>query len=617
MSGVVAVVNTDGAPIDAAFLGDLTSAMAFRGPDARATWARDNVGLGHTLARATVESAREAQPCSVGDDVWIAADARLDGRAALVRGLRERGRGAASADAPDAELILHAYLAWGDACLDHLIGDFSFVLWDGRRRRMLAARDQLGVAQLFHARAGTTLLVGNTIQALLGHPGVSDALDERTVADVALFTLYLDDSATAYAAIRRVAPGHRLTWDSHGLRIERYWTLREPARAIRYSHPAEYAERFRFLFDQAVEDRLRTDRVGTQLSGGMDSTSIAVTARQLLGATGRPFQLRGYSIEYRSLLPDQEADLATAVGRRAGFPVEVLSGEAYMRREPAGAPARVPPEPGVATLWVMDEICRRAAAFAPVLLTGYGGDPLLEPPRLTRRRTAAALRQGAWRWPLQRVAAQRRRARQLRRPPDAPPAWVADRWAREVDLAERATLYRQGTRRDQAGVAEAPLWRTLFAWSDAGYNGLPLSVRFPFFDLRLLEFVLAIPPVPWLDRKHVLRAAMGDRLPDVVRERPKTVMAGDVVQRQNARAGVPEWELDLLGRPELEPYVDQDWLRAVQRETAAARAHIWATQRPPVQLAYWLRHRPTWDWRPAGPRSDLANGQDATYARAT
>jgi asparagine synthase (glutamine-hydrolysing) len=605
MSGIVGLLNTDGAPLDEALLRRMTAAMAFRGPDARHLWANGRVGLGHTLFRTGLESEQERQPCSLGDDVWIAADVRIDGRADLVQRLRDRGRDVVAA-APDAELILHAYLVWGDRGLDHLIGDFAFVLWDGRQERLLAGRDQLGVAQLFYSQAGGTLLLGNTLNSLLVHPRVADTLDKQTLADVALFLTPLDDAATGYSAIRRLPPGCKLVCDRDGLRVDRYWTLREPACRVRYRRPEEYAEHFRLLFDEAVGDRLRTARAGCQLSGGMDSSSIAVAAHRRLQASGHPFELRAFSIEYPTLIPDEEGRLAAQVAAHSGFAVEVLNGETYLRAEPPADPTWLPPEPGAVTLWVMEEVCRRTAAFAPVLLTGYGGDPLLAPPALSWHRAWAALRHGAWKWPARELAAL---ARQRRPPQPGPlPAWVNGRWARDLDLAERATLNRHRAQREQRGMAGAPLWRALFAWSDAGYNGRPLSIRFPFFDLRLIEFVLAIPPVPWLDDKHLLRAAMGERLPEGVRTRPKTVMPGDVTLEQQRHAGVPRWQVDLLAAPEMAGYVDSHWLGAVQRASPGAQAEIWAKERPPVELAYWLSRRPAWR-RSAGPEWHYLTGE--------
>ena len=92
MSGIVGLLNSDDAPLDVALLTRMTAAMAFRGPDARHVWADDRVGLGHTLFRTDVASEQECQPWSFGGDVWITADARIDGRAALVQRLRGRGR---------------------------------------------------------------------------------------------------------------------------------------------------------------------------------------------------------------------------------------------------------------------------------------------------------------------------------------------------------------------------------------------------------------------------------------------------------------------------------------------------------------------------------------------
>jgi asparagine synthase (glutamine-hydrolysing) len=594
VSGFVGIVNTDRAPLDTELLARMTASMAFRGPDAQHTWTDHHVGLGHALLRTTVDAAEERQPCGLGGDVWIAGHARVDGRASLIQQLREAGREATSST-PDAELILHAYLAWGDACLDHLIGDFAFVLWDHRRRRLLAARDQLGVAQLFHAHVGGALVLGNTLQSLLLHPRVPHTLDELALADVALLPGYLDEAATGYAAIRRLPPGHKLTWDARGVHVARYWTLRDPSRVQRFRRADEYAEAFRGLFDQAVEDRLRTGHVGTQLSGGMDSTSIAVTAHRSLQATGRPFDLRAYSIEYRSLIADDEASLAAEVARHAGFPVEVLSGDTYMGAAPSPDATWVPPEPGMATLWVMAEVCRRAAQFGRVLLTGYGGDPLLHPPSFTVPRAWAALRDGQWTWPIRRAGSDWRRRRRDRQTVPLP-AWVDARWAQRLHLADRVALFRRRSRPDQAGMTTATLWRTLFALSDSGYHGLPLDIRFPFFDLRLLEFVVGLPPAQLHD-KRVLRDAMANRLPDAVRIRPKTAMRGDVAFERNKQSGPPAWELELLATPEMAHYVDATWLRDVRRQSASEQAHTWATQRPPVQLAYWLAHRPGRDTR--------------------
>ena len=111
MSGIVGLLNLDGAPVDPALLARLTQSLAAGGPDGQATWADGAIGLGHALLRTTFESAQKAQPCTLDGTARITAAARVDGRAELIAELRAQGR-APDPGRPDVELILHAYAAW-------------------------------------------------------------------------------------------------------------------------------------------------------------------------------------------------------------------------------------------------------------------------------------------------------------------------------------------------------------------------------------------------------------------------------------------------------------------------------------------------------------------------
>ena len=114
----------------------LTDSLAFRGPDARQIWVDGPVGFGHTLLKTTAESETEHQPFSLDGATWIVADARLDARPDLIAKLESRhGLG----DAPDVELLLRAYLAWGEQCVDHFLGDFAFAIWDALREKFCFA----------------------------------------------------------------------------------------------------------------------------------------------------------------------------------------------------------------------------------------------------------------------------------------------------------------------------------------------------------------------------------------------------------------------------------------------------------------------------------------------
>src|SRR5712692_2905652 len=207
MSGIVGILNLDGAPVDRLLLRQLTDSMAYRGPDAQYTWAEGPVGFGHAMLRTTTESMREKQPCSLDGQVWITADVRVDSRADLIRKLEARVRESLE-DATDAALILHAYHAWGEDCVRHLLGDFAFAIWDGPRRRLFCARDHFGIKPFYYASAGKCLLFSNTLDCLREHPAVSDRLNDLAIADFLLFDSNRDPGATTFADIERIPPAH-------------------------------------------------------------------------------------------------------------------------------------------------------------------------------------------------------------------------------------------------------------------------------------------------------------------------------------------------------------------------------------------------------------------------
>jgi len=134
MSGIAGIVDFDGALIDRQPLGRMTASMVSRGPDAQEIWVDGNAGFGHALLKTTDESEHERQPFTLDGRVWIVADARVDARHDLIPKLKDKGHQSLSQDATDVELILRAYQAWSEDCVEHLLGDFAFAIWDLRAR---------------------------------------------------------------------------------------------------------------------------------------------------------------------------------------------------------------------------------------------------------------------------------------------------------------------------------------------------------------------------------------------------------------------------------------------------------------------------------------------------
>ena len=149
MSGIVGVVRRDGAPVEQELLRELTHLLAFRGPDGSNVWCH-GAGFGQSMLQTTRESLYERLPASLDGRFWIVADARIDCREELLSALAEAGH-ECEISAPDSELILQAYAAWGEGCLQRLRGDFAFAIWDVSRKSLFCVRDHFWHKTLFHA----------------------------------------------------------------------------------------------------------------------------------------------------------------------------------------------------------------------------------------------------------------------------------------------------------------------------------------------------------------------------------------------------------------------------------------------------------------------------------
>ena len=325
MSGFVGIINVDGAPIDRQLLQRMTEFLVYRGPDGLDLWIDGSVGFGHALLATTPGRQHQAQ--SLDGPVWIAGDVRLDARADLIRKLESEGRHTLQT-VPDTELVLHAYHAWGEDCVEHLLGDFAYVIWDRRAKRLFGARDHFGVRPFYYAETARAFVFSNTLNCVRLHPAVSDELNDLAIGDFLLFGYNQESTTTTFSAIRRVPPAHLLTSSGGSLRLRRYWVPPVDGQ-IYYRRSSDYVDHFGELLRTAVDDRLRTDHVGVLMSGGLDSTSIAVTAHDLLSARPEARDLTVHTVGHERLIPDQERHYAAMVAEMLGVPMHFLALDHY------------------------------------------------------------------------------------------------------------------------------------------------------------------------------------------------------------------------------------------------------------------------------------------------
>jgi asparagine synthase (glutamine-hydrolysing) len=600
MSGFIGIVNWDGAPVAGPLLQRMIDVLSARGPDGQAVWVEGPVGLGHTWLRTAAAAASERQPYSVDERVWIIADARLDRRADLVAQLGARGCRGVDGET-DAGLILHAYRVWDETCLERVHGDFAFAIWDAPRRRLFCARDRFGVKPFFYAEGAGGLVFGNTLDCVRLHPAVSSAPDDEAIADFLALGFLRDPSATCFAGVRRLPAAHHLV-GSGRVHCRRYWTLPidEP---IRYRRTEDYVDHFRELLGHAVADRLHCRRAGVLMSGGLDSTTIAGTAMRCLARGGPDFDLRAYTTVCERVLEDPERRYAQLAADALGIPIHYRIVDRYRVYERWDEPALRRPEPEADPLFALhvDQL-QDAAAHAPVVLTGYGADPALRVPigyavdllgrgKILRLASEIALYvRVCRRLPRIRVGAHMRRwLGSTPRASTTSPAWLHPRLASRCGgdgvQEPAAPSLSQPTRQEAWDLLASPDWPAIFETYDAGVTGVPVDVRHPFFDLRVVQYLLSVPAIPWCFDKTIMRLAMRGVLPEAVRLRPKSVPAGDPLAAMLAEPAA-RWVDRFEPIPALDTYVSRERIPPVCGEQDPER--IWTNLRP-LCLNYWLK----------------------------
>ena len=606
MSGIVGIINLDGAPVDRDLLQSMTDFMAYRGPDAQEIWIDGHVGFGHTMLGTTFESEHEQQPCSLEGQVWITADARIDARDDLIRALRSKGR-EIQKSVTDVELILHAYHVWADGCVQYLIGDFSVAVWDGPRQRLFCARDHFGIKPFYYAHVERCLVFSNTLNCIRQHPAVSDSLNEVAIGDFLLFDLNQNPETTIFEDIRCFPPAHFLTLASGEARLQNYWTLPfdEP---IRYKCSRDYVDHFRELLRLVVHDRLRTNTVAIYMSGGLDSTAAAATARELLSKQSASFDLHAYTVVYDRLIPDEERYYSGLVANALEIPIHHLAADDYGLFEGWDTPEQRRPEPDNSPLRAIDvDQLRQIAANSRVALYCEGPDNLLlyewQPyvtGLLRELRVGRLFADAGLHLFHQRRLPFARRILNLLNKLDTPhahdaiyPSWLKPAFASRLRLQDR---WEQWQHRPESGHPLRPRacaslklanWRWMFENADPGLTRFPVEVRHPYMDLRMLRYLLAVPPIPWCADKHLIRHATRGILPEPVRRRPKTCLAGDPVFEHLKRS--PQW---WRAQPNfitaMAEYVEKNALLRSVGEGYANVSTNWLNLRP-FALNYWLK----------------------------
>jgi asparagine synthase (glutamine-hydrolysing) len=550
MCGIAGIAARDGAPVDEGLLRAMTGVIAHRGPDGEGFFRRGGVGLGHRRL-AIIDLATGDQPMESDDgSVCLVFNGEIYNFLELRRELE--GRGHRFRTASDTEVILQAYEAYGVECLGHLRGMFAFALWDGRRRRLLLARDRVGIKPLHYAWDGRRLHFASEIKAILEDPRVPRELDWDAFRDYLVFH-YIPSPRTIFRSIRKLPPASYLLLDlDRGEpEIHRYWDLRFAPEEDRSA--AEWVEGLRWHLRDAVRSHMVSDvPIGAFLSGGVDSASVVA-----LMAQASPTPIRTFSIGFDETDFDELA-YARQVAQRYGTDhcefvvkpdaLEVLPRLAWQLDEPFADSSVLP-------TYYVAKITREHVTVA---LSGDGGDEGFA----GYRRYARAERlhdrldrlPGALARPLLRLAAAllppgirgqgyldllgsgpldryfrmmtNQRTETLRQ---LLTAEARSRVATEVDASWFHHLAAEGNAPDYVSTLQyldvrSYLPEDILTKVDRTSMLVSLEARVPLLDHVLMEYVATIPSSLKLDRgqgKAIFKRAMAADLPDEILNRPK------------------------------------------------------------------------------------------------
>ena len=338
MSGLCGIIHFGERPADEAGLRAMEAAAAHRASEGAHRWLQDGCGLSHLASHLHPEEARTRQPVISRDQRYvIVADVRIDNRDELRTALRSPGPAGqgdprvVASDAGDAELVLEAFCRWGDACLEHFIGDYAFAIWDRRDRRLFAARDPMAMRPFYYRAEGERLVFASEIGAILDSGGVPRRL-YRPMAAAWLMIRAGAPEWTFFEGIRELPGAHRLTADASGLQVGQIWDV-DIGQQLAYRSDDDYVEHFRGLLLSATRARLQGEHpAGMLLSGGLDSCVVAGAAGWLMEREpipAPPGPMTTFSYRYEGFPQCDERHVSEPLAKHWGMRIEEVSSDEW------------------------------------------------------------------------------------------------------------------------------------------------------------------------------------------------------------------------------------------------------------------------------------------------
>jgi asparagine synthase (glutamine-hydrolysing) len=554
MCGICGKVSWDG-PVDVTLVRRMMDTLAHRGPDDEGMYVEQQVVLGHRRL-SIIDLKTGKQPISNEDrTVWVV----FNGEIYNFRQLRDEliQTGHRFETQTDTEVIVHLYEEYGEDCVSKLRGMFAFAIWDVRKKKLLLARDRVGIKPLYYSLNGNSLIFASEIKALLVDPSVKREIDPQII-DRFLTCLYTPGPETLIRSVRKLGPGHYLVLEDGKVQVREYWDLTFPE-DMHNGNLEEAAAELIELLRETVRSHMISDvPVGVLLSGGVDSTGLLSFCIEETGKDVKTFTI-GFEGEQ---FADERTYARLAAQRYGNEHYEMtitpqdfcdfLPKYVWHMEEPVCEP------PAVALYYVT----KLAREHVKVLISGEGGDEAfagyqnyrnlvwLERLKAMGRPWSGAveLMLGGLSWmkpsrfakypPLMRIPLEDYYYSRSAGPHSPFNQLREELYTPGFRMQIDPKLSLQYIRQCFAKVSGQPLLNRMLyvdtkTWlpddllvkADKMTMANSVELRVPLLDHKVLEFAAGLPPeykLKGFTTKHILKTALNGRIPKQVIERKKT-----------------------------------------------------------------------------------------------
>lgn len=552
MSGICGIVRFDKQIVKNHDIQKMLNSMENSGTDDEGVQINVNMGFGHKMLWTTPESKFESQPLINNNrSLMLTADARIDNREELFEKLNITNT--SLENITDADLILHSYQKWEEDCPKYLIGDFAFSIWDDNKQKLFCARDHVGIKQFYYYKSDNEFIFSSEISPVFTNSTVLKTPNLTAIKHF-LKSMAFKYEHTFFKNILRLPPAHSLIILNNEVKINRYW-YPERIKINKSLTMEDASKKFNELFKKAVDARLRSAYpVGSHLSGGLDSSSVAAIACELKGKNA----LTAFSIHFGDMECD-ESKYSNSMIQKLGIKAIIIRGDKLNFKDTYTVDRynkEFPDWPGsglfIIELPMMEEAHKLNTR---VMLTGQGGDHLFTGDIVM---FVDYFKQMQWMKLYEELKYYGLTIKNFKNYVFLPilPKKVENilrfifrkkKLKIDTETISQISLFDElENKKDYASMTHAQkedlgvilgmgnaMWMSQSPSNLGGrYN---IEYRHPFYDKRLIEFSLSLPPEMKFSKgviKMVLRHSMGNRLVEIISQRNDKAEFSDFLKKQ-------------------------------------------------------------------------------------